>query len=171
MDSQNARRSSRPGEKKPRKESLARAIRQSGARLLREFARQAERDPAAFKRRAVRIFQQALPPHSGRPCDLAVTRAIRLRSRGVRWSAIYAACIPESTRLDPQSRREAQSRLRAAVRSRQNARRRRRNSRRIVSLDALRRSTENRSRGISAQRSNEHGEQSRPSKTSSRIRN
>lgn len=105
--------------------SVEREVRRFTARLKHHFGAEIERDPAAFKRRALHALRIHLPPGPGRPCLQPVTRAIEMRAQRKPWSEIYPACIPDFASLERASRRVAQWTLRNAARARRNATKRR----------------------------------------------
>lgn len=108
---------------------LARAIRQFGARLRRDFADQIAENAREFKKLVVHDLKRSLPPHSGRPPEASLTKAIELHNEGLEWKAIYPQCIPGHSQMPPAVRRQAESNLRGACRSRRNAAKRRRRQR------------------------------------------
>jgi hypothetical protein len=117
--------SGKPSGTERKQKDLARAMRQIGARLRRDFAEQIEQDRRKFKKRAIHYLKRCLPPFPGRPPEASLTKAIELRNAGMEWKAIYPQCIPDHSQLPPAVRRQAESNLRAACRSRRNAAKRR----------------------------------------------
>ena len=73
---------------------LRHTIENFARRVRSKFRANIERDAAQFKRCAVSLFRQNLPPQPGRPCSNPVTRAFRLRAREVPWPEVYRVCLP-----------------------------------------------------------------------------
>lgn len=105
---------------------LARAVRQFGTRLRRDFADEIAEDARKFKSLAIHYLKRCLPPYPGRPPEASLTRAIELRKQGTEWKQIYPLCIPGHSEMPGAIRRQAESNLRGACRSRRNAAKRRR---------------------------------------------
>jgi hypothetical protein len=95
---------------------LAEAVRRFASQLCAHFREEIEREPRAFKLRAIRLLKSALPPGPGRPCVAIVSQATEMRARGQSWQQIYAVCLGSC--VEPHFRQLAQSRLRSAVRAR-----------------------------------------------------
>jgi hypothetical protein len=104
---------------------LERTMERMATTLKRDFAQRIADDAKGFKKAAVHLLKQYLPPGPGRLPELAITRAIQLHSLCWSWQDIYPACIPAYAGLGRAERRLAESNLRAARRSRLNARKRR----------------------------------------------
>jgi len=58
-------------------QTLEQTIQHFGDRLRRDFAGEIARDPAAFKKRVVRLIRRELPPRPGRPNDPRLDAAVR----------------------------------------------------------------------------------------------
>lgn len=84
-------------------------------RLKTDFAKEVERDPAQFKKQALRIIRAALPLKRGRPRDPQIEAAVRMIADGNSLKDVLRSQLPNFDRLDTYGRYLAEKGLRSAI--------------------------------------------------------
>ena len=99
-------------------QALEQMLRKFSAKMKRQFAKEIARDPAKFKKQAVRLLRRTLPPGRGRPNNPRYDEAARMADQGKAVGDILRSLDPSFDSLDPWTRMLAARGLRAALRRR-----------------------------------------------------
>ena len=95
--------------------TLENMIHEFALRVKSQFAGEIARDPAAFKKRVVRLIRRELPRRLGRPNDPRLDAALRRVQQGESPKDILRSQIPNFDKMDTYGRYLAEKGLRAAL--------------------------------------------------------